>query len=214
MTAFDSASVAANIEAVEARIAAIAAGRAVRLVCVTKGFGRAAIDAVRASGLVDVGENFAQEVRDKSAALNDMQLHFIGRLQTNKVRLIAPMVSCWQSVDRLSLAQEIARRAPGAAVLVQVNVAHESGKGGCEPAFCGDLVSACWDLGLRVEGLMGVGRRGTPSEARPGFALLRSLVSEFGLRECSMGMTDDLEVAVVAGSTMVRVGSAIFGPRP
>jgi uncharacterized pyridoxal phosphate-containing UPF0001 family protein len=104
--------------------------------------------------------------------------------------------------------------APGATVLVQVNVADTPQQGGCPPGAAADLVAAAARAGLTVTGLMAIGRPGGVAAARPGFRLLRRLVDDLGLTECSMGMTDDLEVAVEEGSTMVRVGTAVFGTRP
>jgi uncharacterized pyridoxal phosphate-containing UPF0001 family protein len=110
---------------------------------------------------------------------------------------------------------EIARRAPGAAVLVQVDTSGGLGKGGCAIGDVPALAAHCSDLGLEVLGLMAVGpTTGGPEAARPGFRQVRHLVDELGLSVCSMGMSDDLEVAVEEGSTQVRVGSALFGARP
>jgi PLP dependent protein len=187
--------------------------RAVRVVCVTKAFTADAIDAVRAVGAHDIGENYAQELMSKCNHLAGLTVHFIGRLQTNKIRVLAPIVSVWQSVDREPVATEIARHAPAASVFVQVNSSGEPSKAGCEPREAARLVEWCRSLGLDVRGLMTVGRTGAAEAARPGFALTRELVDQLGLRDCSMGMTDDLEVAVQEGATMVRVGSALFGPR-
>jgi pyridoxal phosphate enzyme (YggS family) len=170
---------------------------------------REAIDA----GLVDLGENRAQELLSKVDAVAGVRWHFIGRLQTNKVKAIAPHVALWESIDRSDLVDELARRAPGAAVLVQVNTSGEAQKGGCEPGSVGVLVRHATDRGLTVRGLMGIGPLGAPEAARPGFRLLRELADELGLEVRSMGMTGDLEVAVQEGATMVRVGSALFGPR-
>jgi uncharacterized pyridoxal phosphate-containing UPF0001 family protein len=116
-------------------------------------------------------------------------------------------------VDRPTVAAEIARRAPGAMVMVQVNVTGESTKGGCQPTEAEALVVRCRELDLQVAGLMTVGSSDGPEAARPGFARLRALVDELGLVYCSMGMSSDLEVAVQEGATMVRIGSALFGPR-
>ena len=139
--------------------------------------------------------------------------HFIGRLQRNKVRTIAGLVSLWQSVDRPALAETIAKHAPGAAVLVQVDVTGEPQKGGCPPGEVAALVATCRGLGLDVRGLMAVGPFGPPEDARPGFRRVRELADELGLAERSIGMSADLEVGVEEGSTMVRVGTALFGPR-
>jgi pyridoxal phosphate enzyme (YggS family) len=209
------ATVAERVVAVRARIRA-AGGEHVRLVAVTKGFGSDAIAAARDAGVDAVGENYAQELLAKLDELTGPrpEVHFIGRVQSRKVRALAGTVDLWQSIDRASLVDELARRRPGARLLVQVNVSDEPAKGGCEPATTAALVDRARAAGLTVEGLMAVGRMGPPALARPGFALLRRLVDDLGLRECSMGMTDDLEVAVQEGSTMVRVGTALFGLRP
>ena len=117
-------------------------------------------------------------------------------------------------MDRLELATEIARRAPGARVLVQVNTSGEPAKGGIDPTGAPDLVRAAADLGLAVEGLMTVGRTGPPESARPGFTALSTLADRLGLVVRCMGMSGDVAVAVQEGATMVRIGSALFGPRP
>lgn len=209
----------ARVETVRNRIADAGGDpERVALLAVTKGFGPEVALAAAAAGLVDLGENYAQELVAKAPVLSEadaeVRWHFIGRLQRNKVRSLAPFVSLWQTVDRLQLGLEIAKRAPGAEVLVQVNVSDEPQKGGCAPGEVGDLVAALGDAGLRVEGLMTVGRTGSPDEARSGFALLRSLADDQALAVRSMGMSGDLEAAVAEGATMVRVGSALFGPRP
>jgi uncharacterized pyridoxal phosphate-containing UPF0001 family protein len=140
--------------------------------------------------------------------------HAIGRLQRNKVRKAAPFVSLWHSVDRLSVAVEIARWAPGAAVLVQVNTSGEQSKGGCTPAMAAGLVAGLADLGLDVQGLMTIAPAGPPEAARPAFHAARVLRDRLGVPELSMGMSGDLEVALSEGATIVRVGSGLFGPRP
>ena len=126
---------------------------------------------------------------------------------------MAGIVSLWQSVDRLSLAREIAARAPGAQVLVQLDLAGISGRSGVAPSQAAELVRNCLDMGLDVRGLMGVGVPGPPEESRSGFRSLSALADELALPERSMGMSNDLEVAVSEGSTMVRVGSSLLGPR-
>jgi pyridoxal phosphate enzyme (YggS family) len=188
----------------------------VALVAVTKGFGAEAIDACVAAGCTDIGENYAQEavVKWTSFASPPARLHFIGRLQTNKVRVLAPHVALWQSIDRAALVDAVAKDAPGARVLVQVNVSDEPAKGGCPPGTAEALVDHARAKGLVVEGLMTVGRTGPPADAAVGFAVLRGLVDRLGLSVCSMGMSDDLEIAVAEGATMVRIGSALLGMRP
>jgi pyridoxal phosphate enzyme (YggS family) len=191
----------------------------IRIVAVTKGFGPGAVDAAVAAGLADIGENYAQELVAKAvdlapATAAGCRWHFVGHVQRNKVRRLAPLVHLWQTVDVLATGREIARRAAGANVLVQVNVSGERAKNGCEFDEAPALVDGLSDLGLAVRGLMAVGPTGAPELARPGFRRLAALADRLGLRERSMGMTDDLEVAVQEGTTMVRVGRALFGPRP
>jgi pyridoxal phosphate enzyme (YggS family) len=201
-------------------VAARASGREpddVTLVVVTKEVALDAIRAVLDAGATDLGENRAQELVPKAEAIaRDANVaprwHFIGRLQRNKVRAAAPHVALWQSIDREHLAREVAQRAPGAAVLVQVNVTGEPQKGGCEPRAVDALVDVCRVLGCRVEGLMTVPP--ATGDPQPVFARLRQMTDDLGLSVCSMGMSGDFEIAIAEGATMVRVGSAIFGPRP
>ncbi|MGV3758015.1 MAG: YggS family pyridoxal phosphate-dependent enzyme [Actinomycetota bacterium] len=189
----------------------------VRILAVSKGVEAPRLEVARATGLHDLGESYAQELVEKAegplSEHSDLRWHFIGRLQRNKVRLVAPYVHLWQSVDRLSLAAEVARRAPGAKVLVQVNVSGAEQQGGCPPERVAATVEGCRDLGLEVLGLMAIGPQGTPEAVRAGFARVRALADQLELPERSMGMSGDLEQAVAEGSTMVRVGTSLFGPR-
>ncbi|MBQ88479.1 MAG: YggS family pyridoxal phosphate-dependent enzyme [Acidimicrobiaceae bacterium] len=213
MTLVDPAVVAERAATVRTRLDA-AGGADVRIVAVTKTFGPSAIDAAVAAGLDDVGENYAQEAAAKLAEITTTPtVHFIGRLQRNKVRLLAPHVDVWQTVDRPELATEVAKRAPGAKVMIQVDISGEENKGGCGPDTTEDLVIHATDVGLEVIGLMGIAPLAEPEAARPGFNLLRGLVDRFGLDECSMGMSADLEIAVDEGATMVRIGRGLFGQR-
>ena len=191
----------------------------VTLVAVTKGFGPDAVRAALGAGLVVLGENYADELVAKAAAVADdegtpPQWHFLGAIQRNKVPRLAPIVSCWQSVGRIEEGRAIARRSPGARVLVQVDVAGIPGRGGVPAPEVAGLVAALVDEGLDVAGLMAVGMPGEPEAARPGFRTVSRLADSLGLEVRSMGMTDDLEVALSEGSTMVRVGRALFGQRP
>jgi PLP dependent protein len=212
---FDAASVAESLQRVRSRIVAAGGDDSVAVLAVTKGFGAEAIAAALAAGCVAIGENYAQELLTKRAAAQHAEVHFIGQLQTNKVRQIAGVVDVYETVDRVRLANEIARRDPGARVLVQVDTTGEPGKGGCPLADLDPLVDAVREAGLDVRGLMTVGPTGGgPEAARAGFRAVRAAVDRLGLGLCSMGMTDDLEVAVQEGSTQIRVGTALFGPRP
>lgn len=193
--------------------------RDVCLIAVTKGFGVEAMVAAIRSGCTDVGENYAQELIAKMAAypadLERPTVHFIGRLQSNKVRSVASHVDCWQTVDRSTLVDEIARRAPGARILVQVNATDEDDKGGCRPSEVEGLVTRSVAAGLEPIGLMTVGPTdGDPFRTRRAFETVAHMASTLGLSELSMGMSADLDIALEVGSTMVRVGSAIFGDRP
>lgn len=215
----DAATVAERAAGVRDRISAVGGDPStVTLVAVTKGFPAEVAVAAAEAGLADLGENYAQELVAKvdlvAAADHPARWHFLGNLQRNKVRALAPHVDLWQSVDRASLGAEIAKRAPGAAVLVQVNLSGEPQKGGCGREEAEPLVAALVDVGLDVRGLMGVAPAGPPESAREGFAWLRANVDQLGLTVCSMGMSGDLEVAVQEGSTMVRIGTGLFGVRP
>jgi hypothetical protein len=209
--------VVANLERVRDRIATAGGDPdRVRVLAVTKGHGVDAIRAALAVGLLDIGEDRARELLTKVDEIADEtpRWHFIGQVQRNKVRQVAHLVHLWQSVDRLRLGEEIGKRSPGASVLVEVNLTDDPGRGGTRPGLVPGLVDGLRDLGLQVGGLMAVGRTGTPEDVRAGFRQVRELADELGLPERSMGMSDDLELAVREGSTMVRVGSALFGPRP
>ena len=195
---------------------AIHGGSNVSLIAVTKTFPIEAMQAAARAGCDGVGENYAQELAEKATAgLPSLPVHFIGGLQSNKVRLIAPFVDVWQSVDRESVIREIARRAPGAAILLQVNTTGEVSKGGISPGAVESMCEIAVAAGLRLDGLMTIGPTGgSRTEQERAFQLLRQLVNENGLSVCSMGMSDDFHVAVACGSTMVRIGSRLFGARP
>lgn len=193
-----------------------AGGVDVEVLAVTKGHPVDAVEAAAAAGLRAVGENYAQELVSKFAGRSfDLAVHFIGQLQSNKVRHIAGLVDVYETLDRAGLVGEIAKRAPGARVLVQVNTTGEPNKGGCVPGGIPALVEQARVAGLDVNGLMTVGpTEGGPEAARPGFRAVRRLCDDLGLTTCSMGMSDDFIVAVQEGSTRVRLGSVLFGMRP
>lgn len=194
-----------------------AGGDGVELVAVTKGWGPGAVEAAAACGIGHIGENYAQECLAKLEAVRldrRPRVHLIGRLQRNKVRRLAAAIDVWQTVDRVELVRKIALEAPGAEVMIQVNVSGESTKAGCAPEEVRSLAAAAEGAGLRLAGLMGIGPAGPPDEARPGFRALRRMVDDLGLRHCSMGMSDDMETAIEEGSTMVRIGRDLFGERP
>jgi PLP dependent protein len=211
----------ARIDAVRARIAAAArrAGRdpaSVTLVAATKTVPAERVRTALAAGVTELGENRAQELLAKAPDLAggpaEPRWHFLGTLQRNKVRPLAPWVVCWQSVDRPELGPVLARHAAGATVLIEVNLAGEVQKGGCAPDAAAGLRDDLAGQGLVVAGLMTVPP--ADDDARRWFSALRELGSRLGLAELSMGMTGDFEVAVEEGATMVRVGRALFGERP
>jgi PLP dependent protein len=212
--------VAGRLASVRARIANAArdAGRAadaVTLVAVSKTVPFDGVEAALAAGQLALGENRAQELRTKAEAFATHVpapiWHFVGQLQRNKVRLVAPFVTCWQSIDRPELGPDLARFAPGARVLVQVNVGAEPQKAGCDPAAAPGLVDELRAVGLDVTGLMTVPPAG--GDPRPHFAALRELGQGLELADLSMGMTADFEAAIAEGATIVRIGSAVFGAR-
>lgn len=188
----------------------------VTVVAVTKEQPPEAIDAALALGLVELGENRADALIDRAAAhaTEGARWHYLGQVQRNKIGRVAPYVSLWQAVDRAEVGASIARHAPGAEVLVQVKLTDDARRGGIGLASTAALVRDLQHDGLRVQGLMAVGPLGGPEAARPGFTALVGLADELGLPTRSIGMSDDVEVAIACGSTMVRVGAALFGPRP
>jgi PLP dependent protein len=210
--------VAENLASVRDRIAR--AGRdpdEITIVAVTKGFGpevcRSALDA----GLTVLGENRVQEGVAKMDEVKAGVWHLIGHLQTNKVRIAAEHFAMIQSVDSLRLAEAIARFDKGTPVLVEVNVAREAQKSGADPDRALEVITAAAGL-LDLKGLMAIGPgRADPT---PAFNELRELRDEAeqrlgkALPILSMGMSGDFEAAVAAGSTMLRLGQALFGPRP
>ncbi len=192
----------------------------VTLVAVTKAFPFAYIRTAIEAGLIDLGENYAQELAAKATELTEtapetaVRWHFIGGLQRNKVKLLAGTVSLWHSVDRKSLLDEIAKRSPGDRILIQVNTTAEDQKSGCSAGDCVRLVEHGRQQGLVVAGLMTVGPTSADTDPRPAFSTLRDLGQLCEVDELSMGMSGDFELAVQEGSTMVRIGSALFGSRP
>jgi PLP dependent protein len=224
-------SIAERLASVNAQIerAALAAGRArsdILLVAVTKTHPSAAIRQAHAAGQRDFGENYVQELvakADELAELAGIRWHMIGHLQRNKARQIVRVVSSVHTVDSVRLAEELGKRASDLAqplsVLVEVNVGGEAQKSGCRPGDLGSVLDAIETApSLRLTGLMCVPpHTADPAVARPFFEQLVRLRDAHGgstrMPELSMGMTHDLEHAIRAGATIVRVGTAIFGAR-
>jgi pyridoxal phosphate enzyme (YggS family) len=218
--------IAANLERVRERLARAAerAGRRptdVLLIAVSKTVDVDRIRAAVAAGVGALGENRVQEAKAKIAELGrPVAWHLIGHLQTNKARDAVELFDVVHSLDRLELARELERRAGARGqvvdTLLQVNVAGEASKGGVGPDVVAETLDAVGKLAhVRVRGLMTIPPEvERADDARRWFRRLRELGERHGLRELSMGMSHDFEVAVEEGATMVRVGTAIFGPRP
>lgn len=206
---------------------ATAAGRvgrdpaSITLVAVSKAKLVSDIEAVYDLGHRDFGENRAQEMAEKAAVLpTDIRWHFVGALQTNKTRLVRPITSLLHSMDRESLAAAWAKGNDlPPPVLLQVNTGREPQKSGVMPQDAGTTLERILAMGLVVRGLMAIPPiSDDPGEQRPHFELLRTLRDDLArdhpsVVELSMGMTDDFEVAVEEGSSIIRVGRAIFGER-
>ncbi len=223
--------IAARLAAVRRAIeeAAAKAGRpaaSVRLLAVSKNKPPEAIRAAYAAGQREFGENYAQELAAKAEALRDLDgivWHFIGRLQRNKAKQIAPIARMVHTIDRPELASELGKRAAAAGVklrvLAEVNVGGEASKGGCTPEELGAVLAAiAAEPSLTAAGLMTIPpETEDPEGARPFFARLAALREAHGgagaLPELSMGMTHDFSAAIAEGATIVRVGTAIFGAR-
>ena len=194
----------------------------VRVLAVSKRHGVDAIRAAYAAGQREFGENYVQELVTKHGAvgdLPDLRFRFIGHLQRNKAKEVASRGCAVDTLDSLRLAQALARRVPEGQrleVLLQVNIDQEPQKAGVAPADVARLAAQVSELPqLELRGLMCIPAASTnPEASRPAFRRLRELALLLGLDELSMGMSADLEVAVEEGATMVRVGTAIFGPRP
>jgi pyridoxal phosphate enzyme (YggS family) len=222
--------IADNLAAVRARIEAAAtqAGRRaqdVTLVAVTKEVDATRVREAVALGVSDVGENRAQELTSKQSALagSPVRWHMIGTMQRNKVPQVVGHVSLIHSVDSSRLANAIGRRAAAEGldqeVLLEVNAGGEPTKHGIDPADALDVAEGLLGMeGLGLRGLMTIAPAGDARAARKAFRTLRELGARLqelapGASELSMGMSDDFEIAIEEGATIVRIGSAIFGAR-
>lgn len=207
----------------EAAQAAERSPQSVHLLAVSKTKPASAIRAAHACGQRDFGENYLQEALDKQAELADLDLcwHFIGPIQSNKTRPIAEHFAWVHSVDRLKIAQRLSDQRPAHLpplnICLQVNVSGEASKSGCEPAELAELAHAVSQLpNLKLRGLMAIPE---PSEdltlLHQRFAAVRTLAAQLnlGLDTLSMGMSQDLPVAIAEGATWVRIGTALFGAR-
>lgn len=191
-------------------------GGSAQIMAVTKGFPKEAAVAAYQTGITLLGENYAQELIKKHEALPGLEVewHMIGSLQRNKVRKLSEIVSVWQTVDRVSLLSEIAKYHPSAKVLIQINPLQIPNKAGCSIPEAEILLEQGAEMGLFVKGVMAVGMQGNLEETSKIFREAVDFAERFELPERSIGMTEDLEVAIDCGSTLLRVGRALFGDRP
>lgn len=187
----------------------------VRIVAVTKGHGASEIERALRHGIPDVGESYAQELEAKRSVIpDDVSVHFIGRIQRNKVRRVAAAVDLWHSVDRPEVLDEIGRRRPGAGVLIQVGVPGDPAKAGVGSDELEDMLKRAETAGVEVCGLMTMGVFDDDDATRRQFEETTRLANTLGLAEVSMGMSGDYRIALAAGSTLLRLGTVLFGPRP
>jgi pyridoxal phosphate enzyme (YggS family) len=222
--------VVARVHAIKSRFTELVGSdsQKVALIAVTKTFPASAMAAAFAAGCDGVGENYAQELIAKLPEVplaSRLPVHFIGHVQTNKVRGLYELVDVWQTVDRSSLVKELARECARRQAIsdnlgppeiyIQVNATGEQQKSGCAPTDVSRLVAEACNAGLYVGGLMTVGpSSGEPVATRQAFRLVAQLKTDLGLAECSMGMSGDYDIAIEEGSTAVRIGTALFGDRP
>ena len=202
--------------------AAARAGRSpgeVLLIAVTKKFAAARIREGYALGMRDFGENYVQEFEGKApevADLADARFHLIGHLQSNKARKAADIFQVVQTIDSVKLAQRLDSMEAKLEVLIDVKLSDEDAKRGASPADVPEIVDALGACrNLTLTGLMTMPPWSEDQEqSRPYFAQLRELAARHGLRQLSMGMSNDLEAAIEEGATRIRVGTALFGKRP
>jgi pyridoxal phosphate enzyme (YggS family) len=224
--------IANNLQVLRAEIAAAAAAAhrtddCITLVAVSKGHGAEQVRAAAACGVTDFGESYLQEALPKIDALRDLALtwHFIGRIQANKSAAVAASFDWVHGVDRLKVAERLSAQrphyAPPLQACIQVNIAGEASKAGVEPAAAAQLAQAVQVLPrLKLRGLMCIlPPGGSAQDNRATFHALQQLLQQLnakglGLDTLSMGMSADFREAIGQGATLIRVGTAIFGPRP
>jgi pyridoxal phosphate enzyme (YggS family) len=209
------ARVGANVAALQQRI--VSTGRdlaSIRIVAVTKTFGVEAVDAALGNGLHDLGENYVDELEAKSALrhAHGLTWHYIGALQTNKIARICAVAEVIATVSRRKELERIARSEQRPALLIQVDYTGGASRNGASADEVTELVRRARQLELDVRGLMTVAAP-QPSLARSAFTNLAAMRDDLGLIECSMGMSDDLEIACELGTTELRIGRALFGER-
>ena len=186
----------------------------VQIVAVTKGFDATAVQAARRLGLDAVGENYAQEIVEKAGEFDGLTVNFLGRIQRNKVRKVCDSVDLWQSVASPEILSEIAKRTTDARVLIQIQPAGDDTKDGVRPDDLPAMFELADELGVTVAGLMTIGVLGDPEATKRSFGEVATLADEYDVEITSMGMSGDYRDALTAGTSMLRLGSVLFGPRP
>ena len=223
--------VAENVKHIRERIA-LACQRSTRrpedvtLIAVSKSFGIHDIREATAAGVTDIGENYVQELRQKYEKLEEESIrwHFIGHLQSNKVKYIAPWINCIHAVDSERLGREISKQAQKSSrnidIFIEVNTTGERSKFGVYLESCRQLIDNLKGLpAIRVAGLMTIGPFfSDPEKSRPAYKMLRNLREDLNnagvqISHLSMGMSADFEIAIEEGATMIRIGTGIFGQR-
>ncbi len=185
------------------------------LLPVTKGFGVREVQAMLEVGLTKIGESYAQEILEKTEMITDNRIawHMIGRVQRNKVGKLSETVDLWHSVDRKELITEISRYKKNSKILIQVDMNDRYQQGGCSPENVPDLIEFASNKGIDVKGLMTIGVDQDVNATKNAFAGVAKLSEKVGLTEISMGMSNDFEIAIDYGATILRVGRSIFGER-
>jgi pyridoxal phosphate enzyme (YggS family) len=207
-------SIASNLQAIRARLGAVT------LLAVSKGQGIEAVRQAAAAGQKAFGENYVQEAVEKMAAAPGLEWHLIGPLQSNKTRIAAERFDWVQTVASEKIARRLSEQRPAGMaplnVLIQVNASGEASKSGVAPGAAAALASTVAVMkGIRLRGLMAIPEPGAPRERFHEVSVLfRKLQRDFGFDTLSMGMSADMDLAIAEGSTMVRIGTAIFGARP
>ena len=210
--------VAGRLRQINQRLIALGVpGQALTIVAVTKGGSVAQAEAALANGLGDLGENYAAELKSKAQAVSQqgwepVRWHYLGKLQSNKINRLAGTVSVWQTIDNLKTARKLARRWPEAHIFIEVNTSGDPRRPGVSPSGVEELAEGCEHEGLDLKGLMCLARQGNPELAEADFAQCAELADSLGLAELSMGMSDDYELAVKHGATMLRLGRILFDP--
>ncbi len=203
-----------RLEGVKERISKVVSLSSIRIICVTKGFPVATVESMRELEVYDFGENYQQELSSKAANLEDVRWHFIGTIQRSKLKKIAEVSSAIHSLSRVSEIRDLARLKYQGEVFLQVRSDEEVGRNGFRLQELEEGVDTSRNLGLNLVGLMGIASITSGYRAPEFFRLVRDLCDRYGLKRCSMGMSDDFDVALANGATDLRLGRVLLGPRP